>query len=280
MRMAVAILTLTVLALPGAAALGQSSTLFKPGTDFRDCAECPVMVVLPKASFMMGSPESETGRSKNEGPQRKVTIAYPLAVGKFEVTFDEWDACLAEAGCRGRRTERQGKERGTRPVTHVDWNDAQAFVKWLSDKTHMNYRLLSESEWEFAARAGASTQFSWGAVPRRERANYGMDECCGGFISATDPWELAAPVGSFPPNAFGLHDLHGNLWEWVEDCWDENPVAGPSNGSVRLTGDCGARVMRGGSWASMPVRIRAAFRHAFSLSDNDNFIGFRVARTE
>ncbi len=280
MRRFTSILTLAAALLGAAAAQAQNPTLFKPGTEFRDCAECPVMVVLPKASFMMGSPEEEKGRSKNEGPQRKVTIAYPLAVGKFEVTFDEWDACLAEAGCRGRRTERQGKERGQRPVTHVDWNDAQAFVKWLAAKTKMKYRLLSEAEWEYAARAGASTQYTWGAAPDRARANYGMDECCGGFVSGSDVWELAAPVGSFPPNAFGLHDLHGNLWEWVQDCWDENPATGPIDGGAREAGDCGLRIMRGGSWASMPVRIRAAFRDAFGPSDNDNFIGFRVARSE
>ncbi|MSO72796.1 MAG: formylglycine-generating enzyme family protein [Rhodospirillaceae bacterium] len=204
---------LTAITLLSAGALAQSSTPFTPGTEFKDCAACPVMVVLPQQAFMMGSPEDEKGRSKNEGPQRKVTIGYPLAVGKFEVTFDEWDACLAETGCRGGRTERQGKERGTRPVTHVDWSDAQAFVKWLSAKTNMKYRLLSEAEWEYAARAGASTQYSWDSAPRRDRANYGMDECCGGFVEGADQWELAAPVGSFPPNAFGLHDLSGNLWE-------------------------------------------------------------------
>ena len=258
----------------------QQASLPKPGTEFQDCAICPKMVVLPQQSFMMGSAPSEKGRSKNEGPQRKVTIAYPLAVAKFEVSFDEWDACLADGGCREHRPEDEGRARGSLPVIDVDWFDAQAYASWLTEKTGVKYRLLSEAEWEYAARAGADTKYSWGAEASHDHANYGQDECCGSFVKGRDKWDLTSPVGSFPPNPFGLHDLLGNLWEWVEDCWHDDPSTGPTDGSPRLDGECNLRIMRGGSWASMPVRIRAAFRDAFGPEDRGNIIGFRVARSE
>ena len=271
---------LAFVCLAPAMVVAQVPPLPKPGTAFQDCAACPVMVVLPRQSFLMGSPKDEPGRSKNEGPQRTVRIAYPLAVGKFEVSFAEFDSCTDDGGCRGHRPDDEGRARGDLPVIDVDWHDAQAYAQWLSQKTGAKYRLLTEAEWEYAARAGARTPYAWGPTANHKHANYGQDECCGGFASGPDQWELTSPVGSFPPNAFGLHDLLGNLWEWVEDCWDEDPAAGPTDGRARVTGDCGRRIMRGGSWASMPVRIRAAFRDAFGPDDRGTIIGFRVARSE
>lgn len=250
------------------------------GTEVQDCAECPVMVVMPERSFTMGSPADETGRSKNEGPQHVVAIRSGLAIGKHEVTFAEWDACVADGGCE-RHADDNGWGRGNRPVINVMWYDAQAYVTWLSAKTSKIYRLLSEAEWEFAAKGGLSTTYSWGSNASHGHANYGTDECCGGHAEDLDLWvESTAPVGSFPPNPLGLHDLSGNVWEWVEDCWHENHEGRPDDGIARLTGDCNLRIMKGGSWASMPVRIRGAFRDAYPPNDHGTIIGFRVARVD
>jgi formylglycine-generating enzyme required for sulfatase activity len=256
-----------------------AAQLGKAGTEFQDCPECPVMVVLPQQSFWMGSPDTETGRSANEGPLRRITINYGIAMGKYEVTFAEWDACIADGGCDGKHAKDEGRGRGDLPVINVDWNDAQAYAQWLSKKTGHTYRLPSEAEWEYASKAGSSTTYSWGDTASHAHANYGMDTCCGGFVIGPDEWEVSAPVGRFLPNPFGLHDLSGNLWEWVEDCWDPNPATGPVDGGPRRDGDCGLRIMKGGSWASMPVRIRASFRDAYTPGDYGEFIGFRVARS-
>ena len=259
---------------------GDDAMPTKRGAEFKDCYACPTMVVLPKGSFMMGSPEKETHRSPNEGPQRKVSLAYPLAVGKFEVTFEEWDACRGEGGCRAEAAKDEGRGRGAMPVYNVDWFDAQEYVRWLSAKTGQKYRLLTEAEWEYAARAGARTAYSWGDKASHKFANYGADKCCNGYVDATDKWEYTAPVGSFPPNAFGLHDLLGNLWEWTDDCYDEHPAGGPVDGSARKVEGCDLRVMRGGSYNSLPERIRAAFRDGYTPNDIGEFIGFRVARSD
>lgn len=256
-----------------------AASLYKAGTAFKDCADCPEMVVLPQQSFMMGSPAGETGRSPNEA-QRKITIAYGIAVAKTEVTFDQWEACLTDGGCNGHYPKDDGRGRGTMPVTDVSWFEAQTYVAWLSLKTGEKYRLLTEAEWEYAARAGAHTAYSWGNTADHARANYGSDKCCGGFATGPDKWELAAPVASFPANRFGLHDLSGNLWEWVADCWEEVPAARPADGSALERSDCQLRVMRGGSWASMPVKIRAAHRDPNHPGDRGEFIGFRVARVD
>jgi formylglycine-generating enzyme required for sulfatase activity len=267
---------LVLLFLPFAA---HAADLPAPGKEFRDCDTCPPMVVMPLKSFTMGSPDSEKGRTKAEGPQHTVRIAYPLAIAKHEVSFAEWDACVADGGCSGFNPDDEGMGRGQLPVIDVSWDNAQDYVKWLSGKTGQPYRLLSEAEWEDAARAGAKTPYSWGAKASHEHANYGQDECCGSFMSGRDKWELTAPVESFPANAFGLHDMLGNVWEWVEDCWDETHAGAPGDGSVRRGGDCNRHVMRGGSWSSMPSRIRAAYRDAYPPDDRGQFIGFRVARS-
>ena len=213
---------------------------WEAGAVFRDCPECPEMVVVPAGEFMMGSPPSEEGRGDDEGPVHRVTIAEPFAVGKYEVTFDEWDACVSGGGCGGHRPD--SKDRGRQPVAEVSWEDAQAYVAWLSRKTGEAYRLLSEAEWEYAARAGTTTRYHWGDDIGRNRANC-YDDSCG------DSWDYTAPVGSFAANAFGLHDVHGNVWEWVEDCWNGNYAGAPSDGSAWESGNCDGRVLRGGSWS-------------------------------
>ena len=212
----------------------------RPGRVFRDCPECPELVVVPSGSFMMGSPSSESGRDGDEGPVHRVTIGYPFAVGVYEVTFGEWDACVSGGGCGGHRPDDEGWGRGRRSVINVSWDDAQGYVEWLSRKTGEEYRLLSESEWEYVARAGTSTRYWWGEGIGRNRANCGSD--CG------DSYRYTAPVGSFSANPFGLHDVHGNVWEWVEDCRNGSYAGAPSDGTAWESGNCSRRVLRGGSW--------------------------------
>ena len=268
------------------------------GTKFRDCPECPLMVVVPSGSFMMGSPEA--GLYDAEGPVHRVTIARPFAVGVYEVTFGEWDACVSGGGCGAYRPDDEGWGRGDRPVIRIDWDDAQAYVRWLSGKTGKKYRLLSESEWEYVARAGTGTRYWWGDEIGRNRAN------CYGCGSRWDDEEQTAPVGSFPANAFGLHDVHGNVSEWVEDCWNDSyhgsireceirmprhalvencRIGGyqgvPRDGSAWKWGGMCARiwhVQRGGSWNDVPGDLRSAHRRGSGDSRID-FVGFRVALT-
>ena len=234
------------------------------GETFKDCADCPEMVVVPSGSFMMGSPESEEGRRDNEGPRHRVTIPAPFAVGRFEVTFSEWDACVSDSGCGGYRPEDEGWGRDLRPVINVDWNDAQRYVSWLSKKTGHGYRLLSEAEWEYVARAGTTTRYHWGDDYRSDRvADGGKTE----------------PVGRYASNRFGLHDVHGNVWEWVEDCWNGSYAGAPADGRARVSSDCSGRVVRGGSWLANPRGLRAAFRIGGGAVLRVDFIGFRVVRT-
>ena len=207
------------------------------GSTFRDVPDAPEMVVIPAGRFVMGSPASEQGRSDDEGPQHEVHIARPFAVGRFQVTFDEWDACVAAGGCKHRPKD-EGWGRGKRPVINVSWEEAQAYVAWLSKKTGQQYRLLSEAEWEYAARAGTTTRYPWGDDPGVNRAN---------FDGSGSQWssKQTAPVGSFEPNAFGLHDMIGNVLEWVQDCWNDGYKGAPADGSARETetaagGWCGA----------------------------------------
>ncbi|MCY4384581.1 MAG: SUMF1/EgtB/PvdO family nonheme iron enzyme [Nitrospinae bacterium] len=245
---------------------------------FRDCPECPKMVVAPAGSFMMGSPSGEKDRSDDEGPRHRVTISNPFAVGKYEVTFAEWDACVADGGCGGHRPSDEGWGRGNRPVTKVSWEDAKAYVKWLSQKTGKRYRLLSEAEWEYAARAGTKTPFHFGSTISTSQANYDGDHTYGRGSKGVDRGKTV-PVGSFPANVFGLHDVHGNVWEWVEDCWNDNYSGSPSDGSAWTSGNCGRRVLRGGSWFNAPGLLRSANRLRYGTGNRFNGNGFRVART-
>jgi formylglycine-generating enzyme required for sulfatase activity len=242
-----------------------------PGSDFTECTNgCPVMIVIPAGKFIMGSPEEEPDRRASEGPPHEVTVATPFAVSKFEVTFEEWDACAAADACP-RVPDHWG--RGEMPVINVSWSDARQYVGWLSQLTGKEYRLLTEAEWEYAARAGADTPFSWGHDPAVDLAN------CDGCGSRWDRRQTA-PVGSFKPNAFGLCDMHGNVWEWVEDSWHENYDGAPTDGSAWLRdGDPSYRVIRGGAWRNETEHVRAAVRFRRNISVRFDTLGFRVART-
>ena len=248
-----------------------------PGDTFRDCGECPEMVVVPPGSFRMGSPESEEGRVSDEGPVHEVTMARPFAVGVFEVTFREWDACVSDGGCGGYRPDDEWG-RYENPVIYVSWEDAKGYVEWLRRKTGKGYRLLSEAEWEYVARAGTTTPFHTGRTISTEQANYDGNYTYGSGREGVYR-ERTTPVGSFEPNGFGLHDVHGNVWEWVEDCWNINYRRAPTDGSAWLRGDCDRRVLRGGSWGNVPGYLRSAVRLRDTAGGRSDEVGFRVART-
>jgi formylglycine-generating enzyme required for sulfatase activity len=238
-----------------------------PGSEFTECASaCPKMIVVPAGKFLMGSPENETGR---EGPQREVTIARPFAASKFEVTFAEWNTCAAASACP--QVEDRGR-RGQMPVIDVSWDDAKGYVGWLSRLTGKEYRLLTEAEWEYAARAGTQTRYSWGDEPGKGNAN------CDGCGSQWDN-KQTAPVGQFKPNAFGLYDMAGNVWEWVADVWHDDYKGAPTDGSAWIQGgDASRRVVRGGSWVNDPQYLRAASRAWYTSGHRDDNLGFRVGR--
>lgn len=254
-----------------------SASSRKQGDVFSDCTVCPSMVVVPAGSFTMGSPSTETGRFDAEGPQRTVTIGSSFAVGRYEVTWTQYSACVSDGACPAAEDDGFGK--GNRPVTNVDWEAARKYASWLSGKTGETYRLLSEAEWEYAARAGTSSAYWWGSSASHEYANYGADECCDELASGRDQWESTSPAGSFPANAFGLYDMHGNVWEWTEDCWNSTYNRAPADGAPWISGDCVARVLRGGSSYISPQNLRSAYRVQDSPSVLSIDIGFRVART-
>ena len=257
----------------------------KPGDTFRECAkDCPEVVVIPPGEFWMGSPDGEGYDS--EHPRHRVKIDKPFAVGKFEVTWDDWEACVAMQGCDGRPSGDAGFGRGRQPLINVSWDQAKAYVAWLSRVTGKPYRLLTEAEWEYAARGVTSADaphphYPWGDQASHEYANYGTDQCCNPRVKGRDQWLYTAPVGSFPPNDFGLHDMLGNVREWVEDPWHEHyGGALPTDGSAWTQGgDARYRVLRGGSWYNIPEDIRSAYRYDRTTDDRENNEGFRVGRT-
>jgi formylglycine-generating enzyme required for sulfatase activity len=252
--------------------------------DFRDCNDAfcgPAMVALPKGRGVRGSSAADIARLRkddpragpeifrSETPQRDVTIGYQLAVGKFEITFDEWDACLADGACARRPEDPGNRARGARPVMHVSWIEiSNEFLPWLNRKLGLSgasaYRLLTEAEWEYAARAGTSTKYVFGDIISTAQANfYGVH---------------AVEVGSFAPNGFGLHDMHGNVAEWVQDCYVNGYDDAPMDGSAHNPGNCGSRIHRGGSWNDVPRFLRSAHRGVNDPKDRSGK-GFRVART-
>jgi formylglycine-generating enzyme required for sulfatase activity len=250
----------------------------KPKASFRECQDCPEMVVVPSGSYLRGSPVKEEGREKDEGPQRRVTIARPFAVGKFEVTFAEWDECVRGSGCGGYRPDDRNWGRGRHPVIRVSWQDAQAYVEWLSRKTGKTYRLLTEAEWEYAARAGTTTPFAFGPTLSADDANYDASLAYGSGRKGVFR-QRTMPVGSFRANAFGLHDMHGNVWEWVADCYVASYANAPVDGRPAQTPSCKERVARGGSFFVSPRNLRSSIRDKSVPSLQYDGIGFRVART-
>jgi len=279
------------------------------GTVFRDCSDCPEMVVIPPGNFMMGSPDSELGHSDREGPVHSVAIPDVFGVGRFEVTkaqfarFVRESGYLANNGCYGwnGKTWVIDSSNGWRnpgfpqtddePVVCVDWHDATAYTQWLSNKTGGLYRLLTEAEWEYAARAGTSqTSHPWGDNPN-EACHYANVADASAWTTlpgwsklwiydCNDGHVFTAPVGSYQPNAFGLYDMIGNVWEWIEDCWNETYAQTPSNGTAPTMGDCNRRVLRGASWGNGPSYARSAFRNKDSADFRVNSLGFRVATTK
>jgi len=239
----------------------------------RDGGEGPELVVIRAGSFRMGSNDGDS----DEKPPHEVTISQAFALGRTEVTFEEYDRFCAATG-RSKPAD-EGWGRGTRPVINVSWEDAQAYARWLSEQTGETYRLPSEAEWEYAARAGTTTAYWWGDQASREYANYGTDAGLGGFAQRRDRWEYTAPVGPFQTNDFGLHDMHGNVWEWVEDCWNDSYQGAPTDGSAWKQGECQRRVLRGGSWSNYPRYLRSANRVRVNSGLRSIYYGFRVART-
>ena len=242
-----------------------------PGRRFRDCEACPEMVEVPTGSFVMGSPAAEEGRDRSEWPMHQVEIAYRLAVGVYEVTFQEWDACVDNGGCSGYVPDDEGWGHARRPVLNLARNFVQRYIDWLIAVTGREYRLLSEAEWEYVARAGTRTAYHFGDEIPPRLANFG--ENAGKTVE----------VGSYPANAFGLYDVHGNVAEWVSDCWHDSYLDAPSDGSAWMTDDCDDFVVRGGSWKTSAIASRSAARLSASrflpYHASDQPFGFRVART-
>jgi formylglycine-generating enzyme required for sulfatase activity len=236
---------------------------------FRDCPDCPELVQIPSGVFERGSPSSESGHRSSEGPVTRVSIRRGFAIGRYPVTFGEWDQCVRDGACKHQPNDR-GWGRGTGPVFYVSWNDSQEFLSWLKAKTGKVYRLPSEAEWEYAARAGSRTPYPWGNDVGQKMAN------CKGCTD--DPSDRTTPVGSFPPNRFNLFDMHGNVWQWVADCWNASYAAAPSDGSPWLNGECGKAVVRGGAWGLSPEDVRSARRDGDSKDLRSGRRGFRIAR--
>ncbi|MEL6979327.1 MAG: SUMF1/EgtB/PvdO family nonheme iron enzyme [Pseudomonadota bacterium] len=242
----------------------------RPGEAFRDCAACPEMTALPGGRFLMGSAPSEAQREPDEGPQRRVDVA-AFAIGVAEVSFAEWDQCVAAGGCAGYRPDDRGWGRGAHPVINVSKNDAEAYLAWLNAQVPgAPYRLPSEAEWEYAARAGAETAFWWGGAITPAQANYKGSQVYQGGGAAGVFRRRTTPARSFAANPFGLFDVHGNVREWVAECWRAYGAASCDDASVF--------VIRGGAWSNGPWALRSANRFRNKADVRNNAIGFRVAR--
>ena len=307
---AVALVTFTA-STPGQAAAVASPTNLAAGARFRDCADCPEMITVPAGTFTIGSPADEPGRRDDEGPQRKIRIDRPFAVGQYEVTRRQYEAFLRETrhpvsgNCMTDR-RKSGTwaldaqtnvhdpgfvQSGKHPAACVSWYDAKAYLAWLNAKTGGGYRLLTEAEWEYVARAGSITAYPWGPdikhgcsymngfdrvivnkkgdLYKGERVSYA--DCSDGYLNT-------APVGSYLPNTFGIYDMIGNLAEWVEDCSTSSYALMRVDGTAE-GGDCDKRIVRGGSWGTQPRQLRSAERTRYSPTAVDDSIGIRVAKT-
>jgi formylglycine-generating enzyme required for sulfatase activity len=277
-----------------------------PRQEFQECKDCPRMIVVPAGTFLMGTGPTELGRSESEGPQHSVTIARAFAAGKFEVTFDQFRAFVKDANhavpqaCSDFDPAKNAPignigsfwfpgfmQQGDHPAVCVSWKDAKAYVEWLSMRLARDYRLLSEAEWEYAARAGSQTRYHFGEDEKRlcefgNVADIAEPSKLGArpLVDCRDGYLRTAPVGKYAPNAFGLHDTIGNVWEWVEDCGGGDYAGAPSNGSASKVGACATRVSRGGGWGSVALNVRSATRNLrFGPDERYHFLGFRVART-
>ncbi len=226
----------------------------------------PKMIVVPAGTFTMGS----QGGDDAESPQHRVAIGYSFAVGKYPVTRDEYARFASETSANSEWQNPGFAQTGRDPVVNVSWDDAKAYVAWLSNRTGHKYRLLSESEYEYAEQAGTSTTCWWGD---------GDADLCRYANGGPCIHHGTVPVGSYPANGFGLYDMAGNVWEWTEDCWNENYTGAPEDGTAWTAGTCGQRALRGGSWGFFASFLRSASRYGAIPGVRDYLNGFRVART-
>lgn len=258
--------------------------------EFRDCADCPLMRSLPAGKFLMGSPDQEVGRQPGEWPQHPVTMGRPFSIGVYDVTRAQFAVFAREAGyhgdpkCDWRSPKVKGQpmiQGNADPVVCVSLDDAHAYTRWLSAKTGHSYRLPSEAEWEYAARAGSNAPRPWGNSNARDFANYGSEQCCAPYKAGRDQWLFTSPTGSFPANAFGLYDMLGNVWQRTEDCGHDSSLGGPRDASPWVAGgDCALRAVRGGAWFAALDQLRSAARAVDPANFRKNDIGFRVVRSD
>ena len=255
----------------------------RPMDEFKECELCPEMIVVPAGQFLMGASDGEPGSTPDERPQHRVNFANPFSVGRFPVTLSEWDACVAATGCSYRPTD-QGWGRGRQPVINILWDDAKEYVAWLSRTTGKTYHLPSEAEREYVTRAGTTTAYWWGEsfVPEQANCSPGTPELSPTRIGGLE--QLAAParvlpVQSFVPNPWGLYQAHGNVYDWVEDCWNDNYNGAPSDGSAWTGRNCNGHVLRGGAFSRKPQAARSAARIWSGSPNRFVYMSVRVART-
>ncbi|SEQ47568.1 Formylglycine-generating enzyme, required for sulfatase activity, contains SUMF1/FGE domain [Solimonas aquatica] len=247
---------------------------------FRDCEQAPEMVLLPAGSFLMGN-DSGAGNGYDL-PLHEVRVN-AFAIGRHEVTRGQWQACVRDKVCES-LPDGAGDPR--LPAAQLSWKQAQRYLQWLSVRSDHHYRLPSEAEWEYAARAGTQTQYSWGNLSRSacsyansfDRSGRAAYPAWNWDIDCDDGYAQTAPVGSFAANAWGLYDMLGNVWEWVQDCWNPDYRGAPSDARAWLAGDCGKRVNRGGGWGNHPRSLKVFNRDADGVDSFSDGLGFRVAR--
>ena len=257
-----------------------------PGDTFSDCENCPLMVVVDAGSNLVGAADDGV-KFPSEVPRHEVTIAQLFAIGVYEVTFDEWDACVADGGCDGYMPDDRGWGRGRQPVINIHFCEAESYVAWLTAKTGHIYRFPTEAEWEYAARGGTTTPYSTGkSTITADEGNVlrvGPGQSAHAALLEVSSYGRTVPVGSYEPNLWGLYDVHGNVAEFTADCWNDTHEGAPADGSARTDGDCDERVLRGGSWVTAPNTTRSAFRSGVQGRDRrDQFVdqGFRVVRVD
>ena len=279
---------LMLLALLGSAipSLAQAYTAPLPGKVFKDCRNCPEMVVLPAGTFTMGTPEDEVGREPDEGPMHEVTFDKPFAMSRYQITAGEWDQYLKETGITlpdgdtrpGREcinSKPRYPQSPRQPAVCMNFAEVSAYVAWLSMKTGQHYHIVSEAQREYAARAGATGPFPFPFDPGTE---YSIATHANTY-GPTDGYSYSSPVGSYPPNAFGMYDMHGNVYEWIADCYHPDYVGAPTDGSAWTEPDCDTLRIRGNDWGEAPVFSRSGNRNDIDPQTRGDWIGFRVVRT-
>jgi formylglycine-generating enzyme required for sulfatase activity len=245
----------------------------RPMDHFKECESCPEMIVVPAGQFSMGASENEPGSTPDERPQHQVSFTQSFSVGRFAVTFDEWDACLAAGGCSYRPSD-QNWGRGKQPFTNLLWDEAREYVGWLSRKTGRSYQLLSEAEREYVTRAGTSSAYWWGGdfAPLQANSAHPTDH-------SQAMLTRALPVDSFAPNPWGFFQVHGNVYDWVEDCRNDSYENAPSDGSAWMNGNCEVHTLRGGTFSRRPEALRSAARLGSGGTNRIIYMSVRVART-